>query len=193
MIEGMTRERLWLRIELHCLSRRATDQLVQALLPGNRVSDDILAETYSQSRGNPLFVRELVDAMSSYGDLPTRDDGFQEYSRLAARLQTRTRSLISMRLGLMDDPLRRVLGLAAAAGATEISLSQLRAGAAALEPPVDVPALFDALDRALRMRLLEERGEGYAFRHPVLRAALYDCLPRHRRDEFRAALIGPGA
>ncbi len=192
MIEEMTRERLWLRIELQCLSRCATDQLVQALLRGDRTSDDTLAEIYSQSRGNPLFVRELVDAISSYGDLARREDSFQGYSRLAARLQTRTRSLISMRLALMDDPLRRVLGLAAAAGSTEISLSQLRAGAAALDPPVGVPVLFDALDRALRMRLLEERDEGYAFRHPVLRAALYECFPRHRRDEFRAALIVPG-
>jgi predicted ATPase len=97
-----------------------------------------------------------------------------------------------MRLALMDEPLRRVLGLAAAVGATEISLSQLRSGAAALEPPVDIPVLFDALDRALRLRLIEERGEGYAFRHPVVRAALYDCLPRHRRDELRAALAAPG-
>jgi predicted ATPase len=99
--------------------------------------------------------------------------------------------MTAMRLALMDDPLRRVLGLAATAGAAEISLSQLQAGAAALEPPVAVPALFDALERALRMRLLEEREEGYAFRHPVVRTALYDCLPRHRRDEFRAALATP--
>ena len=92
----------------------------------------------------------------------------------------------------MDEPLRRVLGLAAAVGATEISLHQLREGAAALKPPVDVPVLFDAMDRALRLRLLEERGEGYAFRYPIVRAALYDCLPRHRRDELRAALTAPG-
>jgi len=191
MIEAMTRERLWLRIDLSCLSRGATDQLVHALLPGAGVSDGTLAEIYAQSRGNPLFVRELVDAISSYGDLAARDDGFAGSARLAARLQTRTRALIGMRLALLDDPLRRVLGLAAAAGATEISLSRLRAGAAALEPPVPVPALFDALDRALQMRLLEEREDGYAFRHPVLRAALYDCLPRHRRDEFSAALAAP--
>jgi hypothetical protein len=86
-----------------------------------------------------------------------------------------------------------VLGLAAAVGAAEISLSQLQAGAAALEPPVAVPVLFDALERALRMRMLEERDEGYAFRHPVVRTALYDCLPRHRRDEFRAALAASDA
>ena len=55
-----------------------------------------------------------------------------------------------------------------------------------------VPVLFDALDRALRMHLLEERDGGYTFRHPVVRAALYHCLPRHRKDELRAALTTAG-
>ena len=191
MIEAMTRERLWLRIDLHCLSRQATDQLVRTLR-GSHVSDDTLAQVYAQSRGNPLFVRELLEGMSTSGNPTAADENCQDLSWLAARLPARRRILIGMRLALMDEPLRRVLGLAAAVGATEISLSQLRAGAAALEPPVDIPVLFDALDRALRLRLLEERGEGYAFRHPVVRAALYDCLPRHRRDELRAALTAPG-
>ena len=188
MIEAMTRERLWLRIDLGCLSRRATDELVHALLPGVQVSAGTLADIYAQSRGNPLFVRELVDGINSHRDAAAADDGVPGASRLAAPPQTRARALTAMRLALLDDPLRRVLGLAAAAGAAEISLSQLQAGAAALEPPVAVPVLFDALERALRMRLLEERDEGYAFRHPVVRTALYDCLPRHRRDEFRTAL-----
>jgi predicted ATPase len=192
MIEAMTRERLWLRIDLHCLSRQVTDQLVRAMLPGAHVSDRTLAQIYAQSRGNPLFVRELVEGMNAHESPIAADEGWQDLSWLAARLPARRRILVGMRLALMDEPLRRVLGLAAAAGATEISLSQLRAGAAALEPPVDVPVLFDALDRALRLRLLEERGDGYAFRHPVVRAALYDCLPRHRRDELRAALTVPG-
>ena len=192
MIEAMTRERLWLRIDLHCLSRQATDQLVHAMLPRAHVSEDTLGQVYAQSRGNPLFVRELVEGMSAHGSPVAADEDCQDLSWLAARLPARRRILIGMRLTLMDEPLRRVLGLAAAVGATEISLSQLRAGAAALKPPVDIPVLFDALDRALRLRLLEERGEGYAFRHPVVRAALYDCLPRHRRDELRAALTAPG-
>ena len=192
MIEAMTRERLWLRIDLHCLSRQATDQLVRAMLPRAHVSDGTLAQIYAQSRGNPLFVRELVEGMIAHGSPVAADEGCQDLSWLAARLPARRRILIGMRLALMDEPLRRVLGLAAAVGATEISLSQLRAGAAALEPPVGIPVLFDALDRALQLRLLEERGDGYAFRHPVVRAALYDCLPRHRRDELRTALTGPG-
>jgi hypothetical protein len=112
----------------------------------------------------------------------------QEAAWLTARLPARTRALTDLRLALMDKPLHRLLCLAAMAGSKEISLSQLRAGAAALEPPLPPAMLFDALDSGLRMRLLEEREGGYAFRHPVVRAALADSLPRHRRDEFRAAL-----
>jgi DNA-binding SARP family transcriptional activator len=194
MIEAMTRERLWLRIDLDSLSRRATDQLVRAMLPGVRVSDDLLVEVYAQSGGNPLFVRELIEGIDSSGSpASAAEDHEQSSTWLAARLKTRARALTVMQLELMDEPLRRLLGLAATVGATEISLSQLCVGAAALEPPVAVPVLFDALDRALRMRLLEERDRGYAFRHPVVRSALYDCLPRHRRDEFRAALAAPFA
>ena len=122
MIEAMTRERLWLRIDLHCLSRQATDQLVHAMLPSVHVSDDTLAQIYAQSRGNPLFVRELVEGMSAHGSPVAADEGCQDLSWLAARLPARRRILIGMRLALMDEPLRRVLGLAAVVGATEISL-----------------------------------------------------------------------
>lgn len=186
MIEAMTRGRLWQRIDLYCLSERATAELVRAMLPGTDVSDETLADIYAQSRGNPLFVLELVDAISAHA--PGED---APGSSLSVPRRTRPRALTAMRLALMDDPLRRVLGLAAAADTTEISLSQLRTSAAALEPPMAASDLSDALDRALRMRLLEEHGDGYAFRHPVVRSALYDWLPRHRRDEFHAALAVP--
>lgn len=186
MSEAMTREQLWTRIELRCLSRNSTDQLVRALLPGVAVSRGLLAEIYEQSRGNPLFVRELADVMRGQPLPPV--DGYQETAWLAARLPAHTRALTDLRLALEDKPLHQVLALAAMAGPKEISLNQLRAATAALEPPLPPAMLFDALDSALRMRLLEEREGGYAFRHPVVRAAVADNLPRHRKDEFRAAL-----
>jgi hypothetical protein len=165
---------------------------VQAMLPDADIGDDTLAEIYAQSQGNPLFVQELAEGLRASGGPVPADGGCEGPPSLGAGWQARGRVLSGMRLALMDDPLRRVLGLAAAADTTEVSLDQLRAGAAALEPPVALPVLFDALDRALRMRLLEERDGGYAFRHAVVRAALYDWLPRHRRDELRAALAVTG-
>src|SRR5579875_722280 len=191
LAEAMTRERLWLRVELRCLSRRATGQLVRMLLPGVYVSEGTLTEIYAASRGNPLFVHELVDGIGSRGDMAAGECS-RDPERLGARLPARTHALTALQMALMDEPLRRVLGLTAAAAAAEVSLAQLRSAAGALDPPLSVSVLFDALDRALRTRILEERGEGYAFRHPVVRAAVYDCLPRHRRDEFRAAMAAAG-
>ena len=158
MAEAMTRERLWLRMELRCLSRRATDQLVQVLLPGIDVSDDTLAGIYAASRGNPLFVQELADGIGSFGDTAGAGKDYRDDpARLAARLPARAHALTALQLALMEQPLRRLLGLMAAVGPKEISLNHLRAAAAALEPPLAVSVLFDALDRALRMRILEER------------------------------------
>jgi predicted ATPase len=87
----------------------------------------------------------------------------------------------------MEEGVRRVLALAAANG-TEISLNDLLTGGAALRPPLSDAALFNALDRALAVRILEERNDAYAFRHPLVRSALYEDLSKHRRDELHAAL-----
>jgi DNA-binding SARP family transcriptional activator len=192
MVETMTRAHLCLGIGLQCLSRRSCDQLVQAMLPCARSDGKLLETIYVRSRGNPLFIGEIVREIRRGG--PTRALAeWREESKIAEQAPALARTQMAMRLAAMDETLRRVLGLAAAAGETEISLSQLRLGAAALEPPLPVAALFDALDRALQMRLLEEGRTGLAFRHPFVRSAMYDCLPRHRRDEFHTAIAAhPG-
>lgn len=187
MIEATMRERLCLKIDLGCLSRTDCDELVRVMSGGSKVGDELAGRIYDWSRGNPLFVEELVQQMRE--NAPGRNgrddrDGWAEPARVPARV----RALTAIRLARMDETLRRVLELAAATHAAEISLSKLRAGAAALDPPVSDAALFDVLDRALQTGLLEERTRGYAFRHPLVRAALYEGLARHRRDQLRAAL-----
>ncbi|HUY48230.1 MAG TPA: AAA family ATPase [Streptosporangiaceae bacterium] len=192
LIEATTRERLCLRIELRCLSRRDCDQMVRGLLPGARAGDELLARIYQRSRGNPLFAGELVRQLSERGD-PALAAGDQDESwRAAAQVPARVRALAAMRLAAMDETLRRVLVLAAASGAAEISLGALRTGTAALEPPVSDAALLDALDQALQMGVLEEGSSGFAFRHPLFRSAVYESLSRHRRDQLHAALTRGG-
>jgi DNA-binding SARP family transcriptional activator len=181
MIEATIRERLCLKIDLGCLSRADCDHLVRAMFAGQDVGDELAGQIYHWSRGNPWFVEELVQEI--------REDalgwgGREELARVPARI----RALTTMRLARMDETLRRVLALAAAIHAAEFSLSKLLTGAAALEPPVSDGALFDVLDRALQAGLLEERMRGYAFRYPLIRAALYEGLSRHRRDQLAAAL-----
>ena len=145
-------------------------------------------QIYSLARGNPLFIRELVEDMR----WQPRVDGAEANGVMGAMkgsaVPGRVRVLTEARLAALDTPVQRVLFLAAVAGGAEIPLTELRAGAAALEPPVSGEALFDALDRALELRLLEERISGYAFRHPLMRRAIYERLSRHRRAQFGNAL-----
>jgi predicted ATPase len=191
MIEASVRERLCLQVDLPCLGRPDCDQLVRTMLPGGGVGDALLEHVYEQSLGNPLFAEELVREMQERSDLVLSGGSWHESrSSLSARVPRRVRALVSMRVAAMRRSAPRVLALAAAATATamEVSLADLRTAAAALEPPISDPALFDALDCALQSRILEERNGAYAFRHPLVRSAVYEDLGRHRRDQLHAAL-----
>jgi DNA-binding SARP family transcriptional activator len=188
MIAATTREGLCLHVELQNLARQHCDQLVRAMLPGGWVDDALLDHVYGRSLGNPLFVEELVRVMRERGELALANGLWRMARSHPACVPARVRTLVATRMALMEESVRRVLKLAAAAGATELSLTELRTGAAALEPPVSDVTLFDALDRALEIRILEERKGAYAFRHPLVRSALCEDLSKHRRDQLKAAL-----
>jgi DNA-binding SARP family transcriptional activator len=190
MIDATMRARLCERVAVQSLSRSDCDQLVRASLPGRQAGTELLQQIYTRSRGNPLFIEELVRELHQASELMFTDGHGLESAWVPSRVPARVRHLATARLAQVDETMRRVLGLAAAASATEISLSELRTGAATLEPPISDASLFEALDEALRKRILEEGNSGYAFRHPLFRSAVYHDLPRHRRDQLRAALSG---
>lgn len=186
MIDIAVRERLCLKIELRCLSRQGCYRLVRGLLPA--VDDDLVEQIYARSGGNPLFIKELVRELAEHHNLTLIRESDHEPESGAAPVPQRLRSLTASQLAAMDETSRRVLGLAASAAAAEISLRDFRAWAAALEPPISDTALFEALDHTLRLRILEERDNGYAFRYPLVRSALFEGLPLHRRAQLHAAL-----
>jgi hypothetical protein len=188
VIAQMTLEGLCERVTVRRLSRSACDDLVQALLPGGVVDEAVLAHIYARTLGNPLFVEELVHEMLEHGELLPARGRWRIAGGPSECVPGRVRTLVAIRAAPMAPGVRRVVALAAAAPEGEIPLDELRIGAAALDPPLSETELFDGLDRALEMRLLEERDGRYAFCHPLVRAALYEDLPRHRRDQLQAAL-----
>jgi DNA-binding SARP family transcriptional activator len=189
-IQSLIREGLCTKLELRCLSREACDELVRGLLAGERVGGELLGQVYAGSRGNPLLVEELVHELRDRAELgrDRRTGPAAVTSCGPARVPARIQALVAMRLERLEDTVRRVLALVAVAGAGEIPLEKLRTGAATLEPPICDAALFDALDYALLSGVLEEREGGYAFRHPLVRSALCEGLPHHRRAELDTAL-----
>jgi DNA-binding SARP family transcriptional activator len=186
VIDTPEREGLCVHVELQPLDRRACAELVHALLPGGRADGALVDHVYASSLGNPLFIQELLGEMRARGELAL-NGSWRAATSPSGTVPARVRALVALRVGSMEESVRRVLALAAANG-MEISLSDLRTGGAALQPPVSEAQLFNALDRALAIRILEERDDTYAFRHPLVRLALYEDLSKHRRDELHAAL-----
>jgi DNA-binding SARP family transcriptional activator len=188
MIDATERECLCGRFELERLPRPDCDELVRALLPVGGVEDALLAHVYARSLGNPLFVEELLREMRERSELVLAEGSWHRAPSPSSCVPASVRALVAERVAPMEESVRRVLALAAAASGKEISLTDLQTGGAALQPPVSDAALFDALDRALQIRILEERNDAYVFRHPLIRSALYEDLSKHRRDELHAAL-----
>ncbi|HEX5501034.1 MAG TPA: AAA family ATPase, partial [Thermomicrobiales bacterium] len=177
-----TRAGLCRRLDLLRLTRQDCDRLIQALLPGGAAAPALLEHLYALSQGNPLFAQELVRAMQAHGDLLLRDGRWLAADAPATSVPRQVRDLVEGRIERLGEDTRRVLGLAAVGG-MQVAFPVLRAAGGLADGP-----LLDALDRALAAQILEERGDGYAFRHPLFRATLYDRLSRPRRARLHALL-----
>lgn len=187
-VASLTREGLCTQIELEPLPREDCDALTRSLLPGGGVEDELLGWIYAQSRGNPLFVTELVRDARERGVATLLGGCWRGTPDAPQQVPRRIRQLVATLLDLEDATVKRVVALASAGSGAEIPVSRLRLAATALEPPLSSGELLSGLDLALRVGVLEERETGVGFRHPMVGSALYEDLPRHRKDELAAAL-----
>jgi DNA-binding CsgD family transcriptional regulator len=155
------------RIQLAGLTEVAVADLMTALAGG--VPDENLLRLADGAAGNPLYVTELVAALARGSSLAVTEAG-------AARLASGTApdslsAAIADRLGFVTGPVRDVLRAAALLG-TGFAVSDL-----AIVLGRSVADLIPAVDEACAVGVLAESGQGLGFRHPLIRAALYDEMP----------------
>lgn len=177
------------RIQLTSLPQAAVAELVGTLVGGR--PDTELLRLADGAAGNPLYITELFAAL-------TRSDGIAVTPSGTAQLAAGTvpNSLpgaIEDRLGFVSAPTRQVLRAAALLG-VEFALTDLTAvlGRSVAEL---VPVLDEA--RASGVLTDAEGGTGLAFRHPLIREALYAELPTAVRSAWHRdagqALASAGA
>lgn len=191
--DAVTRAGLARHIDLLRLARSDCDLLIQSLQPGLPADPAFLERVYMLSLGNPLFAQEVAQALGEKG-APAPEghapagDGPGVPAGDGPGVPQAVRALVEARVERMGADVGAALTLAAVAGGV-VSFSELRLAAldAAAGGLSDI-ALLDALDRALRARILQEHEHGYAFRHPLFQAALYRRLSRQRRSYLHAAL-----
>jgi DNA-binding CsgD family transcriptional regulator len=175
------------RLELTGLTRTEVADLVAALAGGH--PDEDLLRLADGAAGNPLYVTELVAALARGSRLTITETGAAELA--GGPVPGSLSAVIADRLGFVTGPVRDVLRAAALLGA-EFAVPDL-----AIVLGRGVADLIPAVDEACVAGVLTESGQGLGFRHPLIRAALYDQMPAPvraawHRDAGRA-LVAAGA
>jgi DNA-binding CsgD family transcriptional regulator len=158
---------------LHPMDDECVAELVLSWT-GLRSGQSLMAQLRG-CRGNPLFLRVILEAMQEAGDLLVRN-GVAEVKRIVPGASLTV--VILQRLRMCSLDVLATLALAAIAGK---SFTALELGAAAKRPVVE---MLPHLQEGIKAGLLEDRGSHLAFRHDVIRDALYFDLPESVRAEL---------
>ena len=177
------------RVQLTALSEAAVAELVGTLAGGR--PDTGLLTLAAGAAGNPLYLTELLAALHRSGGIAVSEGGTAEL--VADTVPPSLPAAIADRLGFVSAPAREVLRAAALLG-VEFAVSDLTTvlgrGVADL-----VPALDEA--RATGVLTDASGGTSLAFRHPLIREALYRELPSAVRGAWHKdaghALASAGA
>ena len=175
------------RIRLGRLPDAAVADLV-ATLAGAKPAEGLL-RLADGAAGNPLYVTELVDALARGDCLAVNDAGVAEL--IGGPTPTSLSEAIADRLGFLPRSVREVLRAAALLG-VDFSVSDLT-----IVSGKGMTELLPALEEARAAGVLAESGRNLAFRHPLIRASMYEQMPAAvraawHRDAARA-LIRAGA
>ncbi|WP_173059251.1 LuxR C-terminal-related transcriptional regulator [Phytohabitans houttuyneae] len=185
------------RLEVVPLSQPQTAELLEAAL-GGPVDTAAVARMWRLSRGNPLYLRELVAGERAAGQLAQRD-GLWRWAGEPA-LSAKLVELVEARMGRLPEPVRDVVDLLAFAGDLEVDVLGRLVDAAALEG-AETSALITVdtdrgqLSASLTHPLYGEarRARTGAFRARQLRrrivGALLETGPRGADDELRCAAL----
>ncbi|HTS99415.1 MAG TPA: AAA family ATPase [Streptosporangiaceae bacterium] len=155
------------RLRLSGLTEGAVAELIAALVGGQ--PDGELLRLADGAAGNPLYVTELVAALERSSSLTISEAGAASLTSDSA--PGSLSAAIADRLDFVSGPVREVLRAAALLG-VDFAVRDL-----AIVLGRTVTDLIPALDEARAAGVLAESGYGLAFRHPLIRAALYDAMP----------------
>lgn len=166
LLDDLRRASMLDRLALRGLDRPETAELCRALGVFGQ-PEDLLTELQAQTEGNPYFVEEVVRHLDETA---------------GRRVPEGIRDLAARRLAGLTEPTQSMLAVAAVLGREwEFPLLERVSR-------IDADELVGALEEAASAGLLRELDDGrWAFRHPMVRAALQDRHSALRRARLHLA------
>ncbi len=174
----LDRERLAQEILLAHLTREEVEAMLQAIFALPRsVHVELADPLYTLTEGNPFFVEEILTSLMVSGEIFYANGSFQRKELRELHIPRSVQDAVQQRTDQLSKSARRVLILAAIAG--------LRFDFALLQALTkqDEDHLLQLLKELMAAQLVvEESEEQFAFRHALIRQAVYaDLLVRERK------------
>ncbi|HVM14656.1 MAG TPA: adenylate/guanylate cyclase domain-containing protein [Egibacteraceae bacterium] len=168
---------------LEPLSEDDAGALLDALVDDAELGEEARRRLIVTAGGNPLFLEELLAMLVDEGMVGDHASGRLVDALEHLPLPDTIHALLTARLDNVEPPERDTLDRASVVG----EVFEL-AAAAALTPPPDRPTVPSRVRTLVRKELLRiERSvdeEVYAFRHLLMRDAVYAALPKLARAEL---------
>jgi class 3 adenylate cyclase/tetratricopeptide (TPR) repeat protein len=173
------------------------EQMVVHLLGQRELDPEALAHITYLAQGYPLILEELVATLIDEGVLRELEGRWIATAGLPEQSVPPTiHALLSARLDRLQPDDRRIIERAAVVG-ERFHTADIEALSPATAP-VQVVARLDALvrqeliqpDRSAAAPLPSESGEGYRFRHILIRSVVYDRLTESVRSELHERYAG---
>lgn len=166
VLSDLRREGCLTEIELGRLDESNT-LLLAANVSGGELNEQLSAQIYYETEGNPLFIVETVRS----GLIDS-----SETSGLRLKVAPKVRAVIETRLSALSSEARELANFAAVAG-REVSFDLLNQGITRSEAEV-----VQSLDELWQKRVIREEGtDGYDFNHEKFREVIYQNLSPPRR------------
>jgi hypothetical protein len=179
IVAALRREDLYERVLLRGLSFDDVRDLLRAR-GGQDPPEGFVQRLLDETEGNPFFLAEVLRHLAEIGAI-RREEGqwVGDPSLILQNIPEGVREVVGRRLSHLDESTNQMLSIASAMpdGFGYEVLAKVS--------EADEDALLDALDAALRARLIveckDERGGAYRFEHALIRQTLYDELSTPRR------------
>ncbi|HXV43891.1 MAG TPA: hypothetical protein VEC96_12570, partial [Anaerolineae bacterium] len=185
LLTGLDREPTAQEIRLNPLTRVEVAQLLKAILDQPQaLSAEFVAAIYSLTEGNPFFAEEICTSLIASGDIYYADNQWRRKPLSQISIPDSVQRLVRQRLGRISQPARDLLDLAAVSGRSfDFAVLRTLTGHSECELLALVKEVMAA------QLVVEESADQFAFRHALIREALYGQLLARERQSLHGQLV----
>lgn len=178
VLERMSRMNLYEELKLKGLKWKDTKEIIENIVGKENVPEEFINLIYRNTKGNPLFIRELVREMIDEGIIdpikgkyPTKDE---------LKIPRIIDQLVKRRIKLLNNKERKILEIGSVIGENIpypllLSISQ-----------IEEFELLDYVDNLISIGLWYEElnEEKLSFSHGLIQLAVYENIPKIKRKKL---------